>query len=106
MNLDEALDILEGGELKVYETPLGTKLSVKTPTGEDWHFSPDEREAAQDVMGRYEDVATSAYDADDEDELARTLAESDVNEPWRVIGRVENIPVSTEEAQGLVESND
>lgn len=105
MNLDEALDILEGGELKVYETPLGTKLSVKTPTGEDWHFTPEEREAARDVMGRYEDVATSAYAADDDDEVARILTKAD-DDAWRVIGRVENIPASTEEARELVESND
>ncbi|KOX91619.1 hypothetical protein AMS69_18025 [Haloarcula rubripromontorii] len=105
MNLDEVLDILEGGELKVYETPLGTKLSLKTPTGEDWHFAPEEREAARDLIGRYEDVATLAYDADDDDELARILTEAD-DDAWRVIGRVENIPASTEEARELVKSND
>jgi len=106
MELDEALDILDGGgEMKVYESPLGTKLSVTTPTGDDWHFSGDELEAARDVMGSYEDVATRAYDADDEDELARILAEAD-DESWRVIGRVENIPVSAEEARELAKPND
>ena len=107
MNLDEALDILDdGGEMKVYETPLGTKLSVTTPTGDDWEFEREELEAARDVIGSYEDVATRAYDADDEDELARILAEADADEAWRVIGRVENIPASAEEAQELVESDD
>jgi len=102
MNLDEALDILDGGELKVYETPLGTKLSVTTPTGDDWEFQREELEAARDVMGSYEDVTTRAYDADGEDELARILTEADVDEPWRVIGRVENIPYTEEEARELV----
>ena len=107
MNLDEALNILDdGGEMKVYETPLGTKLSVTTPTGDDWEFQREELEAARDVMNQYEDIAVRAYDADDEDELARILTEADVDEPWRVIGRVEDIPVSVNKAQKLSTQDD
>lgn len=101
MNLDDALNVLDGGRMKVYETPHGTKLSVTSPTGDDWHFEGDELEAARDVMGKYEDVAGRAYEADGRDELAHILDDAEVDEPWRVIGHVENIPVSVEEAREL-----
>lgn len=105
MDLDEALDILDdGGEYSIYETPLGTKLSVTTPTGEGWNFTKEEREAAREVMGDYEQVAVQVYNADGRSEIANVLAEADVTEPWRVIGRVENIPFTVEEARELAES--
>lgn len=112
MNLDEALQALEGGgEMLVRETPLGDKLSATTPTGEDWHAAGDELEAVRKVMGEYEDVAVRAYhaceDGDiDKEEMQRALAEADVEEPWRVIGRVENIPVSVNKAGELATQND
>jgi hypothetical protein len=106
VNLYEALEILDGGKMKVYETPHGTKLSVTTPTGDDWHFEDEEREAARDVMGGYEDVAIRAYEAADRDELGRVLTDTEATEAWRIIGRIENISVSTEEAREMTESED
>ncbi|SER50266.1 hypothetical protein [Natrinema salaciae] len=57
-------------------------------------------------MNQYEDIAVRAYDADDKDELARILTEADADEVWRVIGRVEDIPVSVNKARELATQDD
>ena len=101
MDVDEALDILDGGEIKVYETPHGTKLSVTTPSGEDWHATGEELDAAKQVMDDYEDITSSVYNADSKDEIEDILSGAEVQEPWRVIGSVENIELSVEEAREL-----
>lgn len=102
MDIDEALDLLEGGEIKVYETPFGTKLSVTTPSGEDWHVSGDELTAAKQVTA-YEDVVTAVYEADNDDEVRRIINDAEVDAPCKVIGRVENITLSTEGCRNLAD---
>jgi hypothetical protein len=103
MQLDRALKILDGGELRIYETPLGTKLSVKTPTGEDWAMVGEEYEAAREVVDDYEDVAVAVYEADDKVEKSRILADADVGEPWKVVGAVEDISLTGDEARRLAD---
>lgn len=103
MQLDDALDILEGGETRIYETPLGTKLSATTPDGDAYQFTGDELEAARTVVSNYEDVAVAVYEADTNEEIADVLANADVEEPWRVVDRVENIPLDEEEARQLAD---
>lgn len=103
MQLDKALYIISGGETRIYETPHGTKLSVTTPSGEDWHASGEEFEAAKQVMGEYEDVTAAVYEAGSEKEIADVLSDSDAEEPWKVIGAVENIPLTEDEARQLTD---
>jgi hypothetical protein len=103
MQLDRALDILDGGETRIYETPLGTKLSVTTPDGEAFEFTGEGLDAAKAVAKDYEEVAVAVYEADSDDEKGRILANADVEEPWKVVGAVENIPFDEDEARQLAD---
>lgn len=103
MNLDRALDVIEGGETRIYETPHGTKLSVTTPDGNAYQFTGEELDAAKTVVGDYEDVAVAVYEADSDEEIADILTEAEVEEPWRVVGRVQNIPLTADECRKLAD---
>jgi len=63
----------------------------------------EEYEAAREVVDDYEDVAVAVYEADDKVEKSRILADADVGEPWKVVGAVEDISLTGDEARRLAD---
>lgn len=107
MDTNEALDLLEGGQVHIYDTPIGLKLSIKSPEAAEWTYTDEEElEAANHLMHKYEDTITAAFHAsenhDEEalvrDQIGRLLAEDDEH-ACTVLGRADNIPLSEDEAR-------